>query len=156
MKHFFAVVTFLITLTAFAAQPPINTYGAGGSFFTDPPRTDVAIKGYDTVAYFTESKAVKGSDQFQTTWKEAKWKFASKANLDAFKANPEKFAPQYGGYCAYGVAQGYLVKIEPEEFKVIDGKLYLNYDEDVSKKWKKDTAGYIKTANKNFPEALNK
>lgn len=156
MKTFIAIVTIVFSLTAVAAQPPINTYGKGGTFLTDPPRTDVAIKGYDTVAYFTQSKPVKGSDQFVTMYKGAKWKFASKENLEAFTKEPEKYAPQYGGYCAYGVAQGYLVKIEPEEFKVIDGKLYLNYDSDVSKKWNKDTAGYIKTADKNFPEALKK
>jgi hypothetical protein len=73
-----------------------------------------------------------------------------------FKANPEKYAPQYGGYCAYGVTQGYLVKVDPEQFSVIDGKLYLNYDADVQAKWKKDTAGYITSANAKFPALLKK
>lgn len=154
MKYIFAVLSFLSTLSAFAGTAAINTFGKGGSFFSDPPRTDVAIKGYDTVAYFKENKPVKGSDQFVTTWKGAKWMFASKENLEAFTKEPDKFAPQYGGYCAYGVTQGYLVKIEPEEFKVIDGKLYLNYDADVSKKWIKDTTGYIKAADKKFPDLL--
>ena len=156
MKQLIALMTFLTTLTVFAAQPAINTYGKGGSFISDPPRTDVAIKGYDTVAYFTDHMPVKGSDDFVMTWKGARWKFASKKNLDAFTKEPDKFAPQYGGYCAYGVTKGYLVKIEPEEFKIVDGKLYLNYDKDVSEKWNKDIAGYIKTADKIFPEIVVK
>ena len=77
-------------------------------------RTDTAINGYDTVAYFTVGKAAKGQDSLSTQWPGAKWKFASQTNLDLFKANPEKYAPQYGGYCAYGVTQGYLVKVEPD------------------------------------------
>jgi hypothetical protein len=86
----------------------------------------------------------------------AKWKFASQANLDLFKANPEKYAPQYGGYCAYGVAQGYLVKVEPDQFTLLDGKLYLNYDADVQAKWRKDPAAYIKAADAQFHSVLQK
>ncbi len=134
----------------------INTYGEGGGLFSDPPLTGVAIKGYDTVAYFKQSKPVKGSDSFVTDWRGAKWKFASQKNLAAFKENPEKFAPQFGGYCAYGVAQGSTVKIEPDQWSVVDGKLYLNYDADVSKKWKKDQAKYIIDANKKFPDLIKK
>jgi YHS domain-containing protein len=136
---------------AFAAQP-VNTLKNslfGGS-------TDTAINGYDTVAYFTASKAVKGQDALATDWMGAKWKFSSQANLDLFKANPDKYAPQYGGYCAYGVSQGYLVKVDPDQFSVIDGKLFLNYDADVQAKWKKDTAGYISTADAKFPALLKK
>lgn len=156
MKSLIVLIALSFGIQAYAAQPLINTYGKGGGYFSDPPRTEIAIKGYDTVAYFKENKPMKGSDNFVTNWKGAKWKFASKENLDAFTKEPEKFAPQFGGYCAYGVAQGYLVKIEPEQFKILNGKLYLNYDEDVSEKWSKDTSGYIKTADKNFPEVLKK
>lgn len=139
----------LMSLTLWAVEP-INTYGPGGSFFSDPDRTDVAIKGTDTVAYFTQNKAVPGKDAFMTTWKGAKWKFSTQQNLDLFKANPEKYAPQYGGYCAYGVAKENLVKIEPDQFTILDGKLYLNYDSDIQAKWKKDTKAYIKTADEKF------
>jgi YHS domain len=141
----------LTSSVAFAAQP-INTLKNslfGGS-------TDTAINGYDTVAYFTVGKPVKGLDTLATEWMAAKWKFSSQANLDLFKANPEKYAPQYGGYCAFGVSQGYLVKVEPDQFSVIDGKLYLNYDADVQAKWKKDTAGYIGVADSKFPSLLKK
>lgn len=142
-------VSVALIAPAFAA-PAINTFGEGGGFFSDPPRTDTAIRGYDPVAYFTDSKPVKGSDAFTYSWNGAKWKFASQAHLDQFKAEPTKYAPQYGGYCAYGVATDHLVKIEPDQWSVVGGKLYLNYDADVSKKWKKDIPGYINKADAKF------
>lgn len=135
-----------------AAEPPINTL-SGGLFDT---KTGVAIRGYDPVAYFTQGKPVKGQDSFVYDWQGAKWKFASQANLDMFKANPGKYAPQYGGYCAYGVATDNLVSIEPDKFTIIDGKLYLNYDADVQAKWLKDTSGYIQKANSKFQTLLKK
>jgi YHS domain-containing protein len=125
-----------------SAAPPINTIKPG--LFGG--RGDTAIVGYDPVAYFKDGKPVKGQDNLVYEWMGAKWKFASRDNLDAFKADPEKYAPQYGGYCAYGVAKGDLVKIEPEQFTILDGKLYLNYDADVQATWRKDPAGYIKQA----------
>ena len=132
----------------------INTFGEGGGFFSDPPKTDTAIKGYDTVAYFTTGKPTKGLDTYYTSWKGAKWKFASQENLNLFLKEPDKYAPQYGGYCAFGVAKGSLVKIEPDQFAIVDGKLFLNYDEGVSKSWKKDKENYIKKANEEFPKLL--
>jgi YHS domain-containing protein len=142
----------LFSLNARAAQPPINTLK--NSVFGG--RTDTAINGYDTVAYFNAGKPLMGKDAFVLEWMGAKWKFASQANLDLFKANPEKYAPQYGGYCAYGVAQGALVKVEPDQFTVLDGKLYLNFDADVQARWRKDPAAYIRTADAQFPALLNK
>jgi len=137
---------------AMAAEPPINTLK--NSFFSG--RTDTAINGYDTVAYFTVGKPVKGLDSLSFEWMGAKWKFSTQANLDLFKANPEKYAPQYGGYCAYGVAVDTLVKVEPDQFTVRDGKLYLNYDADVQSKWKKDPEGYIRAADAKFQTLLKK
>jgi YHS domain-containing protein len=134
------------------AEPPINTLKNG--LFGG--RTDTAINGYDTVAYFTAGKPVKGQDALVHDWMGAKWKFASQAHLDLFKASPEKYAPQYGGYCAYGVSQGHLVSVEPDKFKVIDGRLYLNYDADVQATWSKDPAGYIKAADARFQALLKK
>jgi YHS domain-containing protein len=142
----------LLPAAAQAASPPINTLK--NSVFGG--RTDTAINGYDTVAYFTVGKPVKGLDSLATDWMGAKWKFSSAANLALFKADPEKYAPQYGGYCAYGVTQGYLVKVEPEQFTVRDGKLYLNYDADVQQKWAKDPAGYIRAADMKFADLLKK
>ena len=142
----------LFSTAARAAEPAVNTLK--NSLFGG--RTDTAINGYDPVAYFTVGKPVKGQDGLVTEWMGAKWKFSSQANLDLFKANPEKYAPQYGGYCAYGVTQGSLIKVEPEQFTLRDGKLYLNYDADVQSKWLKDPAGYIKDADAKFQALLKK
>jgi YHS domain-containing protein len=142
----------LFGAAARAAQPPINTLK--NSVFAG--RTDTAINGYDSVAYFTVGKPVMGQDNLAYEWMGAKWEFSSQANLDLFKADPKKYAPQYGGYCAYGVAEGALVKVEPDQFTLRDGKLYLNYDADVQAKWRKDPAGYIKVADAKFPTLLKK
>ena len=147
-----AAAALFLGVAAQAAEPPINTLK--NSFFGG--RTDTAINGYDTVAYFTAGKPVKGLDNLAADWMGAKWKFSSQANLDLFKGNPEKYAPQYGGYCAYGVTQGYLVKVEPDQFTIRDGKLYLNFDAEVQTKWAKDPAGYIKSADEKFTGLLKK
>jgi YHS domain-containing protein len=99
---------------------------------------------------------VKGQDSLAYEWMGAKWKFSSQAHLDLFKANPDKYAPQYGGYCAYGVTQDNLVKVEPDQFTLREGKLYLNYDADVQARWLKDPARYIKEADAKFPVLLKK
>ena len=138
--------------TAALAAPPANTIKPG--LFSG--RADTAILGYDPVAYFTDGKPVKGQDNLMFDYLGAKWKFASQSHLDLFKADPEKYAPQYGGYCAYGVTQDALVSIEPDKFKILDGKLYLNYDADVQAKWLKDPVGYIKQADAKFQALLKK
>lgn len=154
-RSLIAVFALLLPLSSFATEA-INTLGTDGSLFHDPTPTGVAIRGTDTVAYFTEHKAVTGKDEFTTEWKGARWKFSSKENLEKFKTDPAKYAPQYGGYCAYGTANGHLVKIEPDQFTIRDGKLYLNYDADVQKKWSKDPQGNIKKADANFESLLKK
>ena len=125
------------------AQDPVNTNWWG-----------VAIKGYDTVAYFTQGKPVKGSKKFEYYWNGATWRFANAKDLALFKANPEKYAPQYGGYCAYAVAWGDTADIDPNAWKIVDGKLYLNYDKATQKKWEQDIPGYIDRANLNWPGVL--
>lgn len=132
------------------AAPPINTLKGG----VLGGRANVAILGYDAVAYFSDAKPVKGNPKFVQEWMGATWQFASAANRDLFKADPGKYAPQYGGYCAYGVSQGQLVGIEPDKFKVLDGKLYLNYDADVQTTWLKDPAGYVRQADARFKALL--
>jgi YHS domain-containing protein len=136
---------------AFGAEP-INTLEKSGLFSYQP--SGVAIRGTDTVAYFTEGKPVAGSDKYTSQWQGATWKFSSQIHLDLFVANPKKYAPQYGGYCAYGTALGNLVKIEPENWTIIDDKLYLNFNDSIQKKWDKNTSHYIKEANNQFEELL--
>lgn len=113
-----------------------------------------AIHGYDSVAYFTDGKPVPGKPEFDLEWMGAKWRFATAEHRDAFKSAPEKFAPQYGGYCAYAVSQGRLADIDPNSWSIVGDKLYLNYDKDIQKKWQLDTAGYIAKADKNWPGVL--
>ncbi len=113
-----------------------------------------AIEGYDTVAYFTEGKPVKGKKDFSVKYKGAWWYFASKENLDKFTAMPESFAPQFGGYCAYGVSQNAAVRGDPLLWKIVDGKLYLNINKQVVEIWNKDVPGYISLAKKKWPTVL--
>ena len=109
-----------------------------------------AIKGYDPVAYFTDSKPVKGNTAFNTYWNGATWYFASAQHLATFKANPTKYAPQYGGYCAYGMSEDHKAPVEPEAWSIVNGKLYLNYNMDVQKEWKKKDADLIIKADANW------
>ena len=118
---------------------------------------NTAVSGYDAVAYHTDRNAVEGKEQFSAEWNGARWQFASQAHLDAFKAEPAKYAPQYGGYCAYGVGEkNYLVKSDPQAWDIVDGKLYLNYDLGVQKLWKADRNKLIKQADERFPTLVSK
>ena len=111
-----------------------------------------AISGYDAVAYFTEGEPVEGSNQFSMQYKGAAWKFASQENLDLFRANPEAYAPQYGGYCAYAMAEGDTASTEPELWTIHDGKLYLNYSRRINARWKENMLEYIEQADRQWVE----
>jgi YHS domain-containing protein len=113
-----------------------------------------AINGYDPVAYFLQNKALAGTDSYSTNWSGSNWKFISQANLDSFKLAPEKYAPQYGGYCAYGCSENHKAATDPNAFTIVGNKLYLNYNLAVKELWVKDTIGRIKAADGYWP-ALN-
>lgn len=113
--------------------------------------SDGAIRGYDAVAYFTESKPVKGMKDYSYTWNGAVWLFANVKNMEAFKASPEKYAPQYGGYCAYGTADGHKATTQPDAWTIVDNKLYLNYNKDVMSKWRPNQKEFILKADANWP-----
>ena len=115
-----------------------------------------AVSGYDTVAYFTEGKPVKGDSKIISNYRGAVWQFSSPANKEKFDTSPERFIPQYGGYCAWAVSQNYIASANPNYWKIVDGKLYLNYNADVQKNWEKDIPGFIQKANKNWPAVLQK
>ena len=138
------VLAWALPLAASAASPEIFTGSIRG----------VAINGYDPVAYFTEKKPVAGKADVTWSWKGATWRFASAQNRDTFKADPEKYAPQYGGYCAYAVAKGSTAKTEPDVWSIVGNKLYLNYSKGVQRTWEKDIPGYIKAADRNWPGVL--
>ena len=135
------ILIFATTISGFAQQsdkPAVFSNKAG------------AIKGYDPVAYFTDAKPIKGKAEIVFQWNDATWHFANEDNKQKFAKNPTQYAPQYGGYCAYGLAKGYKVKIEPEAWAIEQGKLYLNYDKSVQQDWDKDRKGYIQKANENW------
>lgn len=113
---------------------------------------NIAIKGYDTVAYFADNGAVKGNPQYEFVWNGAKWLFSSKDNLEKFKSNPEQYAPQFGGYCSWAVSHGYTADGDPEAWKVVDGKLYLNYNQKVKEKWEAEQPKLIEDGKKNWQE----
>jgi len=138
-----AVLTISAT-GAFARSADVYT----GTF------SSLAVGGYDTVAYFKQGKAVEGNSTYSTKYKGATWQFASKENLDAFVANPTAFAPQFGGYCAWAIAQNYTASGDPQVWSLVQGKLYLNYNREVAAKWSKDIPGFIAAGNKNWPGAL--
>ena len=135
------------------AAGKINTLDKKG-LLSSYKETGIAIRGYDTVAYFTLGKPTEGNEQYSVDWNDATWLFSSQQHADLFKNDPEAYAPQYGGYCAYGVAQNYLVKIEADQWTIEDGKLYLNYDKGVQKQWLEDVPGFITKANDLFPALL--
>jgi len=141
----------LITLTlAFTFVQ--NVFANEGPTYTD--KKGIAIKGYDTVAYFTENMPVKGLKEFSHEWNHGVWLFSNNTNLELFKANPEKYAPQYGGYCAFGVAKDSFAKVDPTQFTVLNNKLYLNYNSRIQKKWTKKRDQFIQLGDQNWPSLL--
>jgi YHS domain-containing protein len=139
-----ALAATLLTAFWLAAEPAKLTYSTDNG---------IAIDGYDAVAYFTDKKATKGNPNHAFEWNGAKWLFADAQHKAEFAKDPAKFAPQYGGYCAYGMSRGYKAIIDPQAFTIVDGKLYLNYNAQVQETWRKDTPGYIRKADAAWPKA---
>ncbi len=145
-------------LIAAAAANLLFVWSVAGESRVDPVNKDgqgVALKGYDPVAYSAQSRPVKGSSQFSYRWMNATWWFATAGNRDTFAKDPAKYSPQFGGYCAYAVSEGHTASIDPDAWKLVDGKLYLNYSKGVQKKWEQDVRTRIATGEKNWP-ALHK
>lgn len=115
-----------------------------------------AIRGYDSVAYHTQQMPVKGSSEHSFIYNDAEWYFSSSENLDLFRRNPDRYAPQYGGYCAYAMSNGWVVSTDPDAWHIEDEKLYLNYSLGVRKTWLKDIPGYIAEADVNWEEKISK
>ncbi len=115
----------------------------------------VAIRGADPVAYFTESRYVPGSADHTYEWANVTWQFSSAENRDLFAGRPEQYAPQYGGFCAWAVSEGYTASVDPNAWEIVDGKLYLNYDARIQRRWQRDIPGNIARANDNWPGVLN-
>jgi YHS domain-containing protein len=118
--------------------------------------TGLVIRGYDPVAYFNEGRPIPGHSDLSVDYGGGRYLFVNPENRDAFKANPEKYLPQYGGYCAYGVAIGKKFDIDPSSWRVVDGKLYFNLNPMILEKWSADTKGYIRKSEKNWPKIRDK
>lgn len=139
-----ATVISLAAAESASAAKPVNTTFFGGK----------AIEGYDAVAYHTQKKAVKGSKTHSYKWKGANWYFSSAAHLDLFKQDPNKYAPQYGGYCAWAAAKNKLADTDPEVWDIYNGKLYLNYNTKTRNEWRLDKAGMVKRGDANYPNLV--
>lgn len=148
MRHFLTMGCLLAAVVMYAADPKaVEAVNKG--------KDGVAVRGYDVVAYFDQSAAVRGSQEFQQQWQGATWRFSSAANRDKFAAAPQRYAPQFGGYCAWAVGHNYTADADPEAWKIIDGKLYLNYNKSVQKKWEPEARKWIPEGERNWP-ALHK
>lgn len=134
---FLSLALFLVTGT--------NGMAAG-------PSPGLAIKGYDTVAYFKLGKAMTGSSSFTHEWHGLVWQFSSKEHRDLFAASPEKYAPQYDGWCAWAMTESRLAVTDPEVWKIVNGKLYLNCSREAYEKWARDIPGHIKKADEIWPK----
>ena len=132
-------------LLATAALQPA---AAGNTWFTGG---DAAVRGYDAVAYFTEGRPVEGKREIIHRWMDTEWRFASAVNRDLFAAKPEKYAPQYGGWCAWAVANGYTASTDPHAWKIVDGRLYLNYSKSVQRQWNGNIPDHIARGDRNWP-----
>lgn len=139
-----AAVMLLATFSAKAQQSEI--FATNGK----------AIKGYDAVAFFKQAKPVKGFDSLSYTYKGVQWIFSSRENMEAFTKNPEHYAPQYGGYCAYGASQGHKAPTETDTWTIVNDMLYFNYNAKVKDMWVKDQPAFIEEANKQWPMIKDK
>jgi len=141
----FWLFTAVFSSQAHAAKAPVYT-----SFLNNK-----AVGGFDIVSYFQgDMKPLKGKNQFKTSYKDADWYFSSQENLDLFTANPEKYEPQYGGYCAYAVAHGDTVKGDPLQYHINDDKLYLNINAKYKKIWLDDKVNFIQKGDNQWPDLL--
>ena len=139
-----SLVFAFVTMGHLHAADPINA-----SFWGNK-----AIDGYDSVAYHLQKKAVVGSKKFSYEWKGAFWLFSNSKNRELFKKEPKKFAPEYGGYCAWAAAQGKLADTDPKLFDLYEGKLYLNYNRKTQSDWRKDKKNMVLKGNKLFPSLI--
>ena len=137
IKSVTVAATLVISSLSFAADIDINANA-----------NDLAIHGYDAVSYFTDSKATKGNHKYTATYKSAIYQFSSEENRERFQENPEKFAPQFGGFCAMGVALNKKLDVDPMAWKIVNDKLYLNLNKAVQKKWLSDVPSHLETANR--------
>lgn len=140
-----------LAVAVLAGAAAFQPASAGKIWFEGGLFGSAAVRGYDVVAYFTKAKPVEGKSGFSLKWGGAEWRFANAENRDLFAANPEKYAPQYGGWCAWAVSQGYTASIDPKAWRIVNGKLYLNFSKSVQSQWLGDVPGNIAKGDRNWP-----
>ena len=150
-RNRFLAVAAVAALCSFLPAAGFAAPRVNKSFFGS-----VALDGYDPVAYFTDGKPVEGRSEITHEWNGAVWRFATAEHRDLFVADPAKYAPQYGGYCAWAVANGYTASGDPKQWKIVGDKLYLNYNADIQAKWSRDIPGLIRKGDANWPSVLGK
>jgi YHS domain-containing protein len=150
------IILFVIVGAGIAAAVWFGVNQTEGVKKINTTAENVAVKGFDTVAYFTEQTAVPGSPQYSFIWNGANWYFSSPENMEKFKAAPETYAPQFGGYCSFAVSKGYTADADPQAWKVVDGKLYLNYNQKVKEMWEAEQELRIRDAEKNWRDFQKK
>ncbi|GMV59851.1 MAG: hypothetical protein AMXMBFR72_29440 [Betaproteobacteria bacterium] len=148
MQLSIAKCNFIPRVALAAVFASCSLSAAAGEFFE---KDGAALRGYDAVAYFKQGKPVKGSPQHRVEYKGSAFHFSSQENRDAFAADPARYAPQYGGYCAFGVAGGYKAATDPAAFSIIGDKLYLNYNREVQAQWRANVPGFVAKADRNWP-----
>ena len=119
-------------------------------------RGELAVHGYDVVAYTTDGAAIRGRSEYEYRWQGAVWRFTTADHRNQFEQHPEQYAPQFGGYCAWAVSRGYTADIDPHAWRIVDGKLYLNYSKRVQRMWEQDISGNIAKGMANWPRVLTK
>ncbi|PCI52622.1 MAG: hypothetical protein COB45_12180 [Gammaproteobacteria bacterium] len=141
------IITLIKSVTV-AATLAISSLSFAADIDVNADANDLAIHGYDAVSYFTDSKASKGNNKYTATYKSAIYQFSSEENRELFQDDPEKFVPQFGGFCAMGVALNKKLDTDPTAWEIVDGKLYLNLNKAVQKKWLSDVPTHLNTANR--------
>lgn len=154
-RHFVGMLALAVSL--FATLPTVAlAYDETSASAVNVDSKGIALKGYDPVSYFTAGGPQLGKEQFQTQHDGASYRFSSAANRDAFVSNPAKYVPAFGGFCAMGVALEKKLDVDPQAWRVVDGKLYLNVNKDVQKRWLDNVPGNVSQANSNWPKLKDK
>ena len=150
------IILFVIVGIGIAAAVWFGINRSEGVKKINTTAENLAVRGFDTVAYFTENAAVPGTPQYSFIWNGAKWYFSSPENMEKFKATPETYAPQFGGYCSFAVSKGYTADADPQAWKIVDGKLFLNYNQKVKEMWEAEQDMRIRDGGKNWQEFQKK
>ena len=147
----------ILLLTATLTAPTVAAQAAAGTkVLINTDKTGLALQGYDPVAFFTDGRPVQGSAAHRTSHLGAEYRFASAEHQNAFEAEPAKYAPQFGGYCAYGVSQGHTAPVQIDTWQIVDGRLLLNYSQSVKRKFDADRAAYLQKADANWPGVVER